>query len=673
MHGLQLGGVLDTFRAYDAQGTGRIGLQELHELFESLLKQKSDARLIMEAVGRDLASDIDADGQVNYEAFLSWLCAERVSDGFASEAQTPRRRVSYDAPLGHRLRAVSVHHLQTAFLEYVDAAGYDRNAKIYDIEPTVIRPMGEGTRCPRDGQMGAAYVDVLRSRDGAGLAGIMLSYTWGYTVGDIVDALGQYCVDMELEPKRTYVWMCCLCINQHRVKAARAADQVIPFDSFRQEFADRVRGIGHVVALMSPWHQPSYLSRVWCDFEMFTAAETQGVTLTIVMPPREMDDFREALLEKTGVDRVWRACAGVKVEEAQASVPVDRDRILSLIEEGPGFEALNSLIVKRLQEWMVDSSEGYLKQRLARGDVDTAADLILCNKVSKMLRQLGHQDRGGQILQEALRIHESAGTLVSMEGAALLAQIGIHQTQSDNYAGALDTLTKARRIHEHTHTLDTDKGALLMLSIGIVHAEQGEHCVALDAFRLAAETASRASVVRTNIGGQILRWRAESKEALGDFSGALADFEEAVQITVETNSLESPAGATLLERWGRIMVKTGNFAGALEHFRQAHRIRYSSNTLGCLNGAVGLRSYGDALRSTGDLDGALAMYREARRIFETIGALEKPEGILVTKHIADLEAERCGSCQAQRSLSLGHWSPSQGRSKEAALSKHAYR
>lgn len=637
---------VDTIRAYDAQGLGRICLQVLHGLCESLLKDKTAARIFIKAIWRDLAPDIDADGHVKYEAFLSWLCAEHAFDGLANDAQASHSRVSNEAPLGHKLRAVSVYHLQTAFMEFVDAAGHDLNARVYDIEPTVIRPKSEGTRCPRDSKMGAAYVDVFRGTDDAGLASIMLSYTWGYKVSDIVDTLAQYCVDMELDPKRTYVWMCCLCINQHRVKAAQASGQVIPFDSFRREFGDRVKGIGHVVAMMSPWHEPFYLSRVWCDFEMFTAAETKEVTLTIVMPPREMDDFRTALLEPTGVDRVWRACAGVKVEEAQASVPVDRDNILSMIKEGPGFDALNSLIVKLLQEWMVDSSEGYLKQRLTNGDMDTTADLILCDKVNKMLRNLGHWDRGGQILQEALRIHESAGTLESMEGATLLAQIGIQQRHNDDYSRALETFTKARRIHEQTHTLDTDKGALLMLNIGTVHAAQGEHRVALDALRLAEESALKANVARTNIGGLILRYRAESKEALEDFNGAFADFEEAVQITVETNSLESPCGASLLEHWGGLINKTHNFVGALGHLEQANRIRKFSNTLNTFSGALGLRFYGDSLRGTGDLEGALVRYREARSIFEQIGALETAEGILLTKRIVDLEAERCDSCSA---------------------------
>lgn len=101
-----------------------------------------------------------------------------------SETPTPRQQTT----LGHRLRGVSVHFLATTFIDEVLAAGLERDAKVYDIEPVVIRPKGHGKQCPRDMQDGAAYIDCLDEND-AGIATHMLSYTWGYMVGDIADSL----------------------------------------------------------------------------------------------------------------------------------------------------------------------------------------------------------------------------------------------------------------------------------------------------------------------------------------------------------------------------------------------------------------------------------------------------------------------------------------------------
>jgi hypothetical protein len=45
----------------------------------------------------------------------------------------------------------------------------------------------------------------------------MLSYSWGYSFGKIGSALMAYCKKEGLDQRTTYVWICCICINQHRV------------------------------------------------------------------------------------------------------------------------------------------------------------------------------------------------------------------------------------------------------------------------------------------------------------------------------------------------------------------------------------------------------------------------------------------------------------------------
>ena len=125
---------------------------------------------------------------------------------------------------GGPLRGLSVEYLKTEFLP---AMGIDdsSDAKVYDIEPE-IRAQSEQL-CPRDNQQGAAFVDVALDPD-AGRATVMLSYGWGYRVIDIVGALEAYCDRKGLDPREVRVWMCCLCINQHRVKEARERGDAAP-------------------------------------------------------------------------------------------------------------------------------------------------------------------------------------------------------------------------------------------------------------------------------------------------------------------------------------------------------------------------------------------------------------------------------------------------------------
>merc|ERR1719387_3516487 len=107
--------------------------------------------------------------------------------------------------------------------------------------------------------------------------------------------------------------MCCLCINQHRVKEAQKRGDTVPFEEFEKAFGSRVREIGRVLALLSPWDSPLYLTRVWCVYEFFVAESTQGVMLDLILPRREADAFTETFAAH-GMQTVWKTVAAVKVE-----------------------------------------------------------------------------------------------------------------------------------------------------------------------------------------------------------------------------------------------------------------------------------------------------------------------------------------------------------------------
>ena len=160
------------------------------------------------------------------------------------------------------LLGVSVHHLRTIFIDLVHAKYPDsgNDTTIYEIEDLrkldtngIIRENGKDTMCPIDGRRGAAYVHTLQGAEHVGPASIMLSYTWGYTIGDIVDVLTNYCTSNDLNTKEVYVWICCLCNNQHRVVEMKKRKEDIPFEDFHKVFHGRVTGIRHVLAMMSPW------------------------------------------------------------------------------------------------------------------------------------------------------------------------------------------------------------------------------------------------------------------------------------------------------------------------------------------------------------------------------------------------------------------------------------
>ena len=53
----------------------------------------------------------------------------------------------------------------------------------------------------------------LDEKDDINKATLILSYAWRYTIGAIISTLTDHCTSHKLNQTETYVWMCCLCIN----------------------------------------------------------------------------------------------------------------------------------------------------------------------------------------------------------------------------------------------------------------------------------------------------------------------------------------------------------------------------------------------------------------------------------------------------------------------------
>jgi len=261
---------------------------------------------------------------------------------------------------------ISVHYLQTQFMEEVCEAGLQETSKIYEIEnlqneePGVIRTKGLSIVSPIDNKIGAAYVHCLKGDDHVGEANFMLSYTWDYTIGDIIDTLDSYCMSNSLDPRRTYIWICCLCVNQHRVFEQKKSGMLVPSDVFFNEFQSRVIGIGHVLAMMAPWKEPKYLTRIWCIFEIYTAHQYKDrCRVTIVMPPNQKKELEHDLLNEKShrFDTLYETLGKTKIEDAKATVEDDRIAILEMVraKDGPGYRGLNNQVNELLRGWVLYS------------------------------------------------------------------------------------------------------------------------------------------------------------------------------------------------------------------------------------------------------------------------------------------------------------------------------
>eukprot|EP00435_Cladocopium_sp_Y103_P072810 s246_g41.t1 len=317
------------------------------------------------------------------------------------------------------LHGVSCHHLKNDLMDCIRSHGQELSSvSVHGIEP-LIRARGQDVMCPKTGKLGSSYVDALQGEDHVGMSNFMLSYSWRYSVTDIVTSLVHHCQNWGREELRTYFWICCFCINQHRVKEAQDQGVNVPFEEFREAFELRVRGVGHVLALMAPWDQPVYVSRVWCVFEVFTAVNDAHCELTVILPPKEMDRFCLSI-SRGALDRyLWSSLEQLDVQTAEASVAADKDNILRIVAQGVGFDYLNQMVRQQLLRWLAESASREALQQFSTGDLfgDTAAEIGA--QISGFLHRLGHYEKAHQLLTKA----RAAASSDSEEKANLLRSL----------------------------------------------------------------------------------------------------------------------------------------------------------------------------------------------------------------------------------------------------------
>lgn len=216
-----------------------------------------------------------------------------------------------------------------------------------------VRPCTVNTKCPRDNKIGCAYVDVLSGLDEVGSATALLSYTWQYRVQSIVDALVRWVKISERNPEQTYIWICSLCLNQHRMTTIKSSDELA------NEFRPRVLTIGRILPMLEPWDNAIYLTRAWCLFELYVAIG-EHVKIDVILSETQHAQFEKAMTN-VGYTAIDQAFQKIQSENATATRQEDLEAIRALVQQTPGgFEQLNATVRHHLAQWFVD--QGAIRQ-----------------------------------------------------------------------------------------------------------------------------------------------------------------------------------------------------------------------------------------------------------------------------------------------------------------------
>ena len=524
----------------------------------------------------------DASTESTLDMMLNWLTT-RCCDSSSATKQN------------QKIKGVSVHWLKNGFLKEVQATnGLSETSNIYEIENLssdecgVIRSKGKDVVCPRDGRMGAAYVDCLQGKDNVGQATVMLSYGWRYSIKDIVDTLESYCKEQGLDIRRTYVWICCLCNNQFRVaesmRLGSQKSQREAFIDFQNTFQDRVVGIGHVIAMMYPWDKPVYLSRIWCIFELYCASEDENCKLSIAMPPDQKAAMIAALRQPAGVDTLYKNLSATKIENAEASQELDRVRILEMVRNGPGYHELNRKVNMLIREWvhsgLLDAVNEFKKKN--KGYIKDPEYAALCNDIAKVMRDQGDLEEANKLQHDAFHVFEKC----EKQG-----------TMNDRY----------RRMLADSHN-----------NYGLLLKREGKYSEAKEEFQKAMDVGKKVWTENDYDAAQTYNNIGLALDDMREFDGALEAYEQAQKLVEASLGPNHPNVAGAISNIGYLLSKMGRMDEAVEKMKQVIAIDEKSNGLDHPDTANSYNILGVMLTDKGDYEEALVQYHKCLAVREKI-------------------------------------------------------
>eukprot|EP00931_Biecheleriopsis_adriatica_P032308 TRINITY_DN1886_c0_g1_i4.p1 TRINITY_DN1886_c0_g1~~TRINITY_DN1886_c0_g1_i4.p1 ORF type:complete len:1121 (+),score=124.49 TRINITY_DN1886_c0_g1_i4:176-3364(+) len=218
---------------------------------------------------------------------------------------------------------------------------------------------GFNLTCPRDGQKHCGIVDAVVSKGDSGEANQFLSWVWQYRVSTVVEALNAwskeanivFCEDeggvtrISSHHEKVCIWWCFFCNNQYRILADCRKKST---KELSDAFGSNVRRVGKMWMLLDDLHEPMYLSRIWCIFEVFVARKYDVPCRAIIS-----HGFGTHPIEK--IDELFDTCK-VDAAAARASMKEDEDGIKNLIEDEFGsFDAVNLAVERQLNMVVLDS------------------------------------------------------------------------------------------------------------------------------------------------------------------------------------------------------------------------------------------------------------------------------------------------------------------------------
>jgi tetratricopeptide (TPR) repeat protein len=243
-------------------------------------------------------------------------------------------------------------------------------------------------------------------------------------------------------------------------------------------------------------------------------ALTRGCNLSMVMPRTEKEDLSSTLLSigADGIGALHSALAGTSVKEARTSVGSDRDKILSMVKENPGYAAFNNQVNNHLRRWANETIRESIENRGRYATTLPLGDAMFFNRVYSILKDNGEFAAALEVADRALNVlgaeSEYEGEAEKEARAMCHFNVRCILFEHGDYDGAYEKQLSALMILEAVHHRDYRAIASSCSTVGHILCKQG-------VFKEACKKHVQALTMRKS---GLLRERCPAKEESEDES-----------------------------------------------------------------------------------------------------------------------------------------------------------
>jgi tetratricopeptide (TPR) repeat protein len=206
-----------------------------------------------------------------------------------------------------------------------------------------------------------------------GEANWFISHAWSYQFLDVMEAVTIF---MEKEYRdagsREYavIWFDMFSNSQH-------STQNRPFEWWKGTFMNAVKKLGNVLMILQPWDSPITLTRAWCIIELL-ACELTKSRFAVSMSRAETERFNAMFTEDGVVHAFHKMLSQINSCRSEARSVLDRQQIHDAVRQlvSGGFGALDSMVLRVFETWMVDNLRADIALSLALDEVEKLEQTI---------------------------------------------------------------------------------------------------------------------------------------------------------------------------------------------------------------------------------------------------------------------------------------------------------